>query len=141
MKTLPQPITDAERAVNAYKHELLVRVMAVIVRAGLRKLYVSANDVPEDVVEKQHRQGVASNAWNALTALEIIARVPLTLNVDELKIYGGRTCNLNPDAKGRWVAVYRLTSRNLAMTWLDRNGLASESEAQKPSLQMELINN
>ena len=66
MKTLPPQISDAERAVNAYKHELLVRVMAVIVRAAMARPYVSAGDVPEDIVEKQHRQGVASNAWNAL---------------------------------------------------------------------------
>ena len=140
MKTLSPAITDAERAVNAYKHELLVRVMAVIVRAALVKIYVSANDVPEDVVAPEHRQGVASNAWNALNALEIIARVPMSLNVDDLKIYGGRTMNRNENAKGRWVAVYRLTSRALALTWLERNGLAQAAQREEV-FQMELMGN
>lgn len=122
MKTLPPEISDAERAVNAFKHELLIRVAAVIVRAALRQPYVSANDVPEDIVDKEHRQGVASNAWNSLSALEIIERVPLTLTDDARKIYGGRTMNTHGGAKGRWVAVYRLKARALALTWLARNG-------------------
>lgn len=136
MITLPPHISDAERAVMAYKHELMVRVMEIIVRAALRQPYVSANDVPEDCVEKQHRQGVASNAWNSLTALEIIERVPLYFTDDERQIFGGRTMNKNEGAKGRWVSVYRLRSACAAHTWLARNHLAHSSVRAEISEQL-----
>ena len=123
MLTLPQPISDAERAVHHYKHELLVRVMAHIVRRALVQAHVSAGDVPEDIVEKCHRQGVASNAWNALRSLEIIAAVPLAFSDEAAGIYGGRTQNKNGDAKGRWVAVYRLASLAKARAWANANGV------------------
>jgi hypothetical protein len=122
--TLPPNISDAERAVSAYKHELLTLVMGMILRAALRKHYVSAADIPEDCVAKEHRQGVASNAWNSLTSLEIIERVPLHLTDARWLIFGGRTMNKNKGAKGRWVAVYRLRSRSAAFTWARANGVA-----------------
>jgi hypothetical protein len=123
MLTLPSAISDAERAVNAYKHELLVRVMAHIVRCALVQAYVSAGDVPEEIVEKEHRQGVASNAWNALRALEIIEAVPMNFTDESRQIFGGRSQNKNGDAKGRWVTVYRLYSRAAAITWADKNNV------------------
>jgi len=132
MKTLSPEISDAERAVNAFKHTLLVRVMAEILRAALRKDYVSAADIREDIVEAEHRQGVASNAWNSLAALEIIARVPLAFTDPTRKIFGGRTMNTNAGAKGRWVAVYALVSRELALTWANRNGVNLTLPAAQP---------
>ena len=138
MITLPPPISDAERAVSAYKHELLVRVMAIIVRAALRQPYVSANDVPEDCVEKEHRQGVASNAWNSLRALEIIEPVPMTTTDESRKIFGGRTQSNHEDAKGRWVGVYRLASRAAALTWMTRNHVQHEELRAEHGVQMEL---
>src|ERR1700743_505255 len=80
MRTLPAPTSDAERAVHHFKHGLLVRVMAHIVRRALVQAYVFAGDVPEEIVEKEHRQGVASNAWNALKALGILKPLPLHFN-------------------------------------------------------------
>ncbi|MDE2098205.1 MAG: hypothetical protein KGL39_13200 [Patescibacteria group bacterium] len=134
MLTLPAPISDAERAVNHYKHELLVRVMAHILRRALVQAYVSAGDVPEDIISKEHRQGVASNAWNALRALEIIEAVPLGLTDEARGIFGGRIMNKNEGAKNRWVAAYRLRSRSAAITWADRNNVRlSESELQPPA--------
>ena len=121
MKTLPAEISDAERAVHHYKQELLVRVMAHIVRRALVQAHVFAGDVPEDIVAGEHRQGVASNAWNALRALEIIEPLPLTYNDASQQIYGGRKQNPNKDAKGRWVAVYFLASEPLAHEWLRRH--------------------
>jgi len=137
MKTLAQPISDAERAVNAYKHELLVRVMACIVRVALRQVDFSANDVPQDIVDKEHRQGVASNAWNSLAALEIIERAPLAFSDPARQIFGGRIMNSHDGAKGRWVAVYRLRSRSAALTWLARNNLTAAPVAG-PELETQL---
>jgi hypothetical protein len=141
VKTLPPQISDAERAVNAYKHELLIRVMAHIVRRSLMQAYLSANDVPEDIIGFEHRQGVASNAWNALAALEIIERMPLEFSDPEKGIFGGRMQNKNENAKGRHVAVYRLRSRPAAVTWANRNQVRlSESEITeaKPATQLQL---
>jgi hypothetical protein len=132
MLTLPPQISDAERAVAAYKHELLVRVMAHIVRRSLCQTYVFAGDVPEDIVAEQHRQGVASNAWNALRALEIIEALPLTANDPERGIFAGRKQNPNGGAKGRWVAVYRLASRARARAWANANGIRL-AEAELPA--------
>lgn len=123
MLTLPAPIADAERAVNQYKHELLVRVMAHIVRRALVQAYVSAGDVPEDIVGPEHRQGVASNAWNVLRSLEIIEAVPMATCDPERGIFGGRIQNRNEGAKGRWVTAYRLRSRSAAVTWANANGV------------------
>ena len=123
MITLPPPISDAERAVNAYKHELLLRVMAHIVRRALVQTHVFAGDVPEDIVAGEHRQGVASNAWNALRALEIIEALPLTHMDEERQIFGGRKLNTNGRAKGRWVTVYRLASLAKARAWANANGI------------------
>jgi len=141
MLTLPSPISDAERAVSQYKHELLVRVMAHILRRALVQDYVSAGDVPEDIIEKEHRQGVASNAWNTLRALEIIEAVPMRLTNEASGIFGGRIQNKNPGAKLRWVTAYRLRSRSAAVTWANRNNVQlSQAELQpaQPGIQAEL---
>lgn len=123
MKTLPPPISDAERAVHHYKLELLVKVMAHILRRALIQRFVDAGDVPEDIVEHQHRQGVASNAWNALKALEILEPLPMNFNDERLKIFAGRKLNSNPGAKGRWVTVYQLASRAKALAWANANNV------------------
>ena len=146
MKTLAAPISDAERAVHHYKNELLVKVMAHIVRRALVQRYVSACDVPEDIVTGEHRQGVASNAWNALRSLEIIEALPLAYNDEAAKIFGGRRMNSNPSAKGRWTTVYRLRSRQAAVTWADRNHVrlseaelnVAQSVPAAPPIQVEL---
>ena len=132
VKTLPPAISDAERAVSQYKRELLVRVMAHILRRALVQTYVSANDVPEDIIEKHHRQGVASNAWNTLRALEVLEMLPMRFNDEKLGIFAGRMLNKNPDAKGRWVAVYRLRSRAAAITWANRNHVRLVDAELKP---------
>ncbi len=143
MLTLPAPIADAERAVNHYKHELLVRVMAHIVRRALLQAYVSAGDVPEDIIAKEHRQGVASNAWNALRSLQIIEAVPLALSDPDRGIYGGRIQNPNPGRKGSWVGAYRLRSRSAAITWANANQVqlsgAEMAAPSAPAIQIQLI--
>jgi hypothetical protein len=121
MLTLPPPISDAERAVHAYKGELLARVMAYILKVALEQPYVFAGDVPEDIVTEEHRQGVASNAWNSLRALEIIEALPLNFNDAPREIFAGRKQNKNEGAKGRWCGVYRLKSRAAAFTWAKAN--------------------
>jgi hypothetical protein len=133
MLTLPAEISDAERAVSQYKHELLVRVMAHIVRCALVQAYVSAGDVPEDIVDKEHRQGVASNAWNALRALEIIEAVPMNLSDESRGIFGGRIQNQNPGRKGSWVGAYRLASRAAAVTWANANNVRLADAELKPA--------
>lgn len=122
MKTLPQPVSDAERAVHHYKGQLLVKVMRYILHVAMRQPYVYAGDVPEDIVEKEHRQGVASNGFNALKALELIDPLPMGQSVTDQEIFGGRKKNKNPDSNGRWVCVYRLRSQAMAVAWLARNG-------------------
>ena len=144
MITLPPAISDAERAVAQYKHELLIRVMAHIVRRALVQRYVFAGDVPEDIVEKQHRQGVASNAWNTLRALEIIEALPLGHTDEAAGIFGGRQQNKNEGAKGRWVAVYRLRSRAAAVAWANANKVhlaSAELPPAHPARQIELTLN
>jgi hypothetical protein len=123
MRTLPAPISDAERAVHHYKAGLLRLVMAHIVRRALVQTHVSANDVPEDIIEPQHRQGVASNAWNALRSLEIIEAVPMAFTDETAAIYGGRIQNKNPHRKGAWVTAYRLASRAKAVAWANANNV------------------
>lgn len=134
MKTLPAPISDAERAVVQYKHGLMVLVMAHIVRRAILQTYVFAGDVPEDIVLKEHRQGVASNAWNTLRALEIIEALPLTFNDPDKEIFAGRKQNPNEGAKGRWVTVYRLASLPKARAWANANGVQL-AEAELPDEQ------
>jgi len=143
MLTLPPAISDAERAVSQYKHELLVRVMAHILRRALVQTHVSAGDVPEDIIEKEHRQGVASNAWNSLRALEIIEPVPMRFTDEAENIFGGRIQNKNEGRKGAWVTAYRLKSRSAAVTWANKNKVRiSEAElkpASNPTIQLNLI--
>jgi hypothetical protein len=130
MITPSQPVTDALLAVHGNKHPALVRVQAAIVRAALDRFYVSPGDIPEDICAKEDRQGVASNAWNGLRALEIIEPVPLNLVDESRKIFGGRIQNTNPSAKGRWVACYRLKSRGAAVAWLAKNAPACGGEVE-----------
>ncbi len=132
MLTLPTPISDAERAVHHYKHELLVKVMAHIVRRALLQAYVSAGDVPEDIIAKEHRQGVASNAWNALRSLEIIEAVRLGFTDPMEGIFGGSIKNKNEGAKGRWVTAYRLASRARAVAWANANKVRLSEAELKP---------
>ncbi len=100
-----------------------------------------AGDVPEDIVAPEHRQGVASNAWNALRAIEVIEALPLTFNDPDKEIFAGRKQNRNGDAKGRWVSVYRLRARAAAISWANANGVRlaeAELPADKP-VQQELL--
>ena len=138
MKTRPPEQSDAERAVMAYKHELALRVMGFIVRLAQRQLYVYPGDVPQDIVEKVHRQGVVSNAWGSLEALEIIERLPMNFNDERNEIFGGRKCNRNEGAKARWTGVYRLKSAAAANTWLERNGFRQPQPAPERFVEMEL---
>jgi hypothetical protein len=141
MKTLPHPVQEAAAAVAAYKHALLIRVMAEIVRRALASPLgmVSPAEVPEEIVAPEHRQGVASNAWNALVALEILRRASLDLVIPERGIFGGRVRNGNGKAKGRWVAVYGLASRERARTWARANGVdLAEANAAPVPVQDEL---
>ncbi len=108
--------------VGYYKHAAFVAAQAAILRIAASKTYVSPADVPETVTAADDRQGVASNAWNSLRALGILERMPLAFTDASREIYAGRTRNTNPGAKGRWVAVYRLTSLAAAKTWMERNG-------------------
>jgi hypothetical protein len=113
MLTLPPQISDAERAVNAYKHELLMRVETFIVRLALGQVYVCPGDVPEDIVEKEHRQGVTSNAWNGLRSLEIIETLPLNFNDPAHEIFAGRRQNkttARKDAGRLYIACAPATS-------------------------------
>lgn len=125
-------------AVQAFKHREFVRVQTAIIRAALANHYICSGDIQEDIVAESSKQGVKSNAWNALRALEIIERVPLGLTIDSLGIYGGRKRNKNPDAKGRFVAVYVLKSRSLALTWLQRNG-QSVQDWDRVAVQEEMV--
>lgn len=145
MLTLPAPIADAERAVAQYKHTLLVKVMAHIVRRALVQAHVSANDVPEDIIGAEHRQGVASNAWNVLRSLQIIEAVPMAFTDEAAKIFGGRIQNQNPHRKGAWVTAYRLASRAKAVAWANANNvqlvnaeLPPDSLNDLPTVQIDL---
>lgn len=139
MKTLPPEISDAERAVSQYKHKLLIKVMACIVRKAMEQPYVSAKDIPEDIVEKEHRQGVASAAWNSLKACEVIQPVPMNLSDERYGIIYGRICNKNPMAHGRMVCAYRLTSRVSALAWLRANGIEIQQSKPEVAFQAELL--
>jgi hypothetical protein len=144
MLTLPATIADAERAVNQHKHKLLVKVMAHILRRALVQAHISANDVPEDIIEKEHRQGVASNAWNVLRSLQIIEAVPMAFTDEAANIFGGRIQNKNPHRKGAWVTAYRLASRAKAVAWANANEVRlvdaemQPAHVQMPTVQIEL---
>jgi hypothetical protein len=122
MKTPSTAISDAERAVQNYKHELMVRVMTQIIRLALTKPIISPADIDPDIVPEASHQGVISNSWNSLTSLEIIERLPMGYTDPVRNIFGGRIKNTNEGAKGRWTGAYRLRSKALAETWLARNG-------------------
>ncbi len=123
MKSRPADQSDAERAVNAFKHTLLIKVERAILELALRpgQPYVYPGDISADIVAEEHRQGVVSNAWGALRALEIIEPLPVRHFDDAAGIIAGKKANPNPGAKGRMVMVYRLAHRHLAETWLDKN--------------------
>ena len=122
MKTRPSDQSDAERAVMAYKARLAIAVMRFILLKGLNQRYVFPGDVPEDIVDPEHRQGVVSNAWGCLDALEIIEKLPMNYTDEKAEIFGGRKRNQNGKAKSRWTGVYFVKSAELAKTWLERNG-------------------
>lgn len=124
-------------AIQANKHRAFVKVQAAIIQVALSKVYFSPADIPEDIVCEADRQGCCSNGWSVLRSLEIIERVPMDLNNEALKIFGGRTRNTNLKSKGRFVSVYRLRSRALALCWLERNGQATPAR-QVTATQQEL---
>lgn len=115
----------------AYKHALAVKVMEFIVNLAFERAYVFPGDVPEEIVAKEHRQGVVSNAWGALESLEIIELLPMNFTDQAAGIFGGRKKNTNEGAKGRWTGVYRLKNRGAAETWLKRNGVLRPATTEK----------
>ena len=143
MSKIPEQF-DAERAVLLYKHTLAVRVMRFIVQRALIEPYVSPGDVPENIVAPEHRQGVVSNAWNGLARgnSPVLEKPPLNFSDERFGIIGGRKRNENGCAKKRWTAAYRLRSRALALTWLERNPdptLATAPARIEKADQMELV--
>ena len=137
MLTLKPEVSDAERAVHHYKNQLLTKAMRAIIRVAMVKPYVHAGDIPEDIVPAADRQGVASNAWNALKGLEIIEQLPQTFNDADREIFAGRTCNKNGHAKKRWVCVYKLASLAKAQCWMERNREPEQAPAPPPTKQPE----
>jgi hypothetical protein len=125
MKTPSPEISDAMRAVSAYKHDLMVNVQREILRVALRQPFFSSNDIAEDIIAPEHRQGVVSNAWNSLASLEIIERLPMTYFDEPAQILAGRIKSTHKGRKSAWNCAYRLRSRSLAETWLDRNTIPS----------------
>lgn len=134
MNTEPKPETVMPMlAVNGFKHQAFVKAQAAVIQAAMRQTYVSPGDIAEETVAKEDRQGVASNAWNTLRCLGILQRVPMSLTMERAGIFGGRIRNKNPHAKGRWCAVYSLSSRALAEAWLRANAPAAlQSPAPHP---------
>jgi len=126
-------------AVSAWKHQQLVDAQAKILGLALEKDYVSPADFAEDELAPNDRQGVASNAWNALRAAGLIDRLALGFNNPERGIFAGRIRNPNEAAKGRWVAVYFLLSRKLALAWLDRNSPGRGNAKAEKVQQLELL--
>ncbi len=122
MHSRPIVQADAERAVSAFKHALMTKVMRYIVEKALLQPTVYPGDVPVDIVDAEHRQGVVSNAWGSLRALGIIAPLPVRYFNDEQGIIAGKKINPHDGAKGRMVMVYSIASRQLALTWMERNG-------------------
>jgi hypothetical protein len=106
--TLPKPVASSLSLVKAYKRELLHSAMREIILLALDRQCVSPADIPEDTLAKEHRQGVASNAWNALVAEGILVAC-------------GRCKNTNPKAKGRWTQSYALKQGHKAEDWLRAN--------------------
>jgi hypothetical protein len=106
--TLPKPVASSLSLVKAYKRELLHSAMREIILLALDRQCVSPADIPEDTLAKEHRQGVASNAWNALVAEGILVAC-------------GRCKNTNPKAKGRWTQNYTIGFRRKAKDWLNEH--------------------
>jgi hypothetical protein len=127
MISRPTEQADAERAVMAFKHGQAVRVMRAIVELALNNARVFPGDLPADLVGPEDRQGVLSNAWGSLRALEIIRPISPRVFDDTSGIVAGKKRNPHPEAKGRWVMVYELADRSLARTWLDRNSPESSA--------------
>lgn len=109
-------------AVSAWKHRALVQSQAEILRIALKMPYFSPGDVDQSHLTEADRHGVASNCWTALRAAGIISRMPITTTMPGVGIFGGRTRNNRPEAKGRWTSVYTLANRGLALAWLKRHG-------------------
>ena len=56
-------------------------------------------------------------------SIEVLEPLPLGFNSESEQIFAGRRLNRNTSAKGRWVSVYRLRSRELAAAWANANGI------------------
>jgi|ERR1041385_948006 hypothetical protein len=121
MKALNPDLVEPIVAVSSFKHLAFVKVQAEIIQAGLQHDVFSPNDIPEDIVAKEDRQGVVSNAWNSLEALEIIERLPVTFHDADRKIFGGKIRSTHKSRKGAWACVYKMKDATLARTWLIRN--------------------
>lgn len=134
----PTHLIEPMLAVSAWKHQQFIHAQRVILELALERQYVSPGDIPEDTVADADRQGVMSNAWNMLRTQGLIQRVPMSLTIPAMGIYGGRVMNKNKHAKGRWCAVYRLVSKSAAELWLSRNGGLPRKHSQTRFAQCDL---
>lgn len=126
-------------AVTRWKNREFTRMEIAIIRHALANHYVYPGDIPEDIVDEDSRQGVASNGWTVLVALEIIRRSKTGL-VDEARgIVLGRKRNRNKKAKGRWTGMYELNNRGLAMSYLERVGATPLPPKPMTVEQLEII--
>ena len=131
--------TDLLHAIGSWKQDEFVQAQAAVIRLALFNPYFYPGDIPESSAQDS-RQGVASNAWNSLRALNIIERLPIERTIPARFIFHGRKRNTNPSAKGRWCAVYYLKSRSLAEAWLRRHGLAIVEPTTPKQTQLALTN-
>src|SRR5580704_2722169 len=114
MKTLKPELVLPILAVTRWKNRQFTKMELAIIRHALDHHYVYPGDIAEDIVEAESRQGIASNCWNVLTALEIIRMCKTDLCDDARGIVLGRKRNTNKKAKSRWTAMYELNNRGLA---------------------------
>lgn len=104
----------------AFKPSAMLRAQSALLLIGLSQPEFTAADLPGEIAGK-HISGAATGA--------LIAEGLLTVC--------GRVKSPKPNAKGRKLDLLRLTSRELARTWLKANNIQPPADPHQPDLNLQ----
>lgn len=120
-----------------WKNDEVMSFACSLVRHALKKLDVGVTQFTTDIVPDKERgtgKGIAGSVISMLEAASVIQ--PCGVFQDKV-FYAHRVKSERPGAKSRYLGMYKLTSRQLAEEFLNRNQAASAARTESHLLPVE----
>lgn len=126
---MPAPAAATDQQI-IWKSPEIMRFARSLIHHAIMATYAGNPHFTTDVVPDADRGDGSGIAGSVVTMLKNASLIE-NVGVFSLgKFYADRAKSERPDAKGRFVAIYKLTSPALAQEFLRRNGVAATQQGQ-----------